>query len=76
MDILDQTLREINSDYDAKRFKDMALCRPKVHNAAPNTFYNWLKAKDKLGGQHKVPRLANERKYLDDILEILKSAAA
>jgi len=72
---MDNTLREINSDYDAKRFKDMALCRPKVHNAPANTFYDWLKAKDKLGGQHKVPRLANERKYLDDILELLKSKA-
>ncbi|TCD21049.1 GH3 auxin-responsive promoter family protein [Pedobacter psychrodurus] len=74
VDIMDNTLREVNSDYDAKRFKDMALARPKVHNAPANTFYNWLKAKDKLGGQHKVPRLANERKYVDDILEMIKSA--
>jgi hypothetical protein len=74
IDVLDETLREINSDYDAKRFKNMALNRPIVHNAPTNTFYNWLKAKNKLGGQHKVPRLANERKYLDDILEMIKSA--
>ncbi|WP_431292821.1 GH3 auxin-responsive promoter family protein [Pedobacter sp. P26] len=74
IDIMDNTLREVNSDYDAKRFKDMALARPKVHNAPANTFYNWLKAKDKLGGQHKVPRLANERKYVDDILEMMKSS--
>jgi len=73
VDVMDKTLREVNSDYDAKRFKDMALARPKVHNAPANTFYNWLKAKDKLGGQHKVPRLANERKYVDDILEMMKS---
>lgn len=72
VDILDNTLREVNSDYDAKRFKDMALKRPKVHIAPNNTFYNWLKAKGKLGGQHKVPRLANERKYVDEILEMMK----
>ena len=73
IDILDNTLREVNSDYDAKRFKDMALKRPKVHQAPDGTFYKWLKDKGKLGGQHKVPRLANERKYVDEILEILNS---
>jgi len=71
IDTLDQTLRKINSDYDAKRFKDMALQRPKVHNAPSNTFYNWLKKRGKLGGQHKVPRLANDRQYVDEILEML-----
>jgi hypothetical protein len=68
---LDATLREINSDYDAKRFKDMALRRPTVHIAPENTFYNWLKQRGKLGGQHKVPRLANERKYVEEILEMM-----
>lgn len=72
IDILDNTLREVNSDYDAKRFKDMALKRPIIHIAPQNTFYNWLKNKDKLGGQHKVPRLANERKYVDEILEMMR----
>ncbi|MBY0245142.1 MAG: GH3 auxin-responsive promoter family protein [Sphingobacteriaceae bacterium] len=72
IDILDHTLRELNSDYDAKRFKDLAIRRPIVHNAPKDTFYNWLKTKNKLGGQHKVPRLANERKYVDEILEIIK----
>lgn len=71
VDIMDQTLREINSDYDAKRFKDMALRRPKVHNAPADTFYKWLKYKGKLGGQHKVPRLANDRQYVDEILMML-----
>jgi len=71
IDVLDQTLRDINSDYDAKRFNNMALCRPTVHNAPHNTFYNWLKSKGKLGGQHKVPRLANERKYVDEILPMI-----
>ncbi|TDG37904.1 GH3 auxin-responsive promoter family protein [Pedobacter changchengzhani] len=73
IDVMDATLREVNSDYDAKRFNDMALTRPKVHIAPENTFYNWLKSKNKLGGQHKVPRLANERKYVDDILAMIKS---
>ncbi len=71
VDVLDQTLRDINSDYDAKRFNDMAIVRPKVHNAAPHTFYKWLKEKGKLGGQHKVPRLANNREYIDEILKLL-----
>lgn len=71
IDILDQTLREVNSDYDAKRFKDMALKRPKVHNAPENLFYNWMKNRGKLGGQHKVPRLANTREYVDDILKMM-----
>ncbi|WP_343533678.1 GH3 auxin-responsive promoter family protein [Pedobacter sp.] len=71
VDVLDQTLREVNSDYDAKRFKDMALKRPKVHNAPQNTFYNWMKTRGKLGGQHKVPRLANNREYVDDILKMI-----
>ena len=69
--ILDQTLREVNSDYDAKRFNDLVLAKPKVHNAAADTFYKWLKSKDKLGGQHKVPRLANNREYVDEILTFL-----
>ena len=71
IDVLDQTLREVNSDYDAKRFKDMALRRPKVHNAPQDTFYNWMKNRGKLGGQHKVPRLANNRAYVDDILKMM-----
>lgn len=69
--VLDNTLREVNSDYDAKRFKDLALRRPLIHTAPHGTFYKWLRMKGKLGGQHKVPRLANERQYVDQILEIL-----
>ena len=71
-DLLDDTLREVNSDYDAKRFKDMALRRPLIHVAADGTFYNWMKNRGKLGGQHKVPRLANERKYVEEILEMMR----
>ena len=69
--VLDSTLRDINSDYDAKRYKDMALKLPIVHSVNEGTFYNWMKKRGKLGGQHKVPRLANSREYLDDILEMV-----
>ena len=72
VDLLDETLRRINSDYDAKRFKDMALRRPIVRKAPKGTFYNWLKEKGKLGGQHKVPRLANNREYVDSILRMME----
>ncbi|OKS88328.1 GH3 auxin-responsive promoter family protein [Mucilaginibacter polytrichastri] len=71
VDLLDETLRKLNSDYDAKRFKDMALHRPLVHVAPRGTFFKWMKEKGKLGGQHKVPRLANNREYVDSILKYL-----
>ncbi|HWZ04996.1 MAG TPA: GH3 auxin-responsive promoter family protein, partial [Mucilaginibacter sp.] len=70
VDILDETLRRINSDYDAKRFKDMALRRPIVRRAPAGTFFNWMKERGKIGGQHKVPRLANNREYVDTILKM------
>ena len=66
--ILDETLREVNSDYDAKRHRDLALAAPKIHKAKPGTFHEWMKSRGKLGGQHKVPRLSNNREYLDSIL--------
>lgn len=72
-EILDVTLREINSDYDAKRYKNMALKAPVVHHVPKDTFYNWMKSRGKLGGQHKVPRLSNDRIYLDEILKMMKS---
>lgn len=68
---LDETLRSINSDYDAKRYKDMALSLPIVHEASPGTFYQWMRKRGKLGGQHKVPRLSNTREYLDEILSLM-----
>ncbi|RKE49262.1 MULTISPECIES: GH3 auxin-responsive promoter family protein [Sphingobacterium] len=71
-EILDAKLREINSDYDAKRFKNMALRPPIVHNAPSDTFYKWMKSRGKLGGQNKVPRLSNNREYLDPLLKILQ----
>ncbi len=72
--ILDNSLREINSDYDSKRYKDLALQRPIVHSASEGTFYNWLKKKGKIGAQNKVPRLSNTREYIDEILEQIKKS--
>lgn len=69
---LDTTLREVNSDYDSKRFKDMALGFPIIHNAASGSFYQWMKKRGKLGGQNKVPRLANDRSHLESLLQIVK----
>ena len=69
--LLDQNLREINSDYDAKRYKDLALTRPRVHFAPEGLFERWMKSKGKLGGQHKVPRLSNDRVYIDEILSMV-----
>ncbi len=71
-DILDKTLQSVNSDYEAKRYKNIALQKPIIHAVPVQTFNNWLKYKDKLGGQHKVPRLYNNRKYIDEILKILE----
>ncbi len=67
---LDASLRNINSDYEAKRHKNIALRMPVVHRLAPGTFREWLRSKGKLGGQHKVPRLSNERTTLEEILKI------
>lgn len=72
-EILDGTLREINSDYDAKRYKDMALTFPIIHNAKEDTFYHWMKSRGKLGGQNKVPRLANNREYIDALLKVMQA---
>lgn len=69
--ILDEKLREINSDYDAKRHRDIALIAPKIHIAPHGTFHHWMKKRGKLGGQNKVPRLSNNREFLDDVLEML-----
>jgi hypothetical protein len=70
--VLDETLRQVNSDYDAKRFKDMALQAPIIHVAPKGTFYRWMDKRGKLGGQNKVPRLSNTREHVEDILEMLK----
>ncbi len=65
--ILDEELKNINSDYEAKRSNDLALGKPRVTILPTGTFYNWLKSKNKLGGQNKVPRLSNDRKLLEEI---------
>ncbi|MBL7943217.1 MAG: GH3 auxin-responsive promoter family protein [Flavobacteriales bacterium] len=70
--LFDQRLREVNSDYDAKRSFDFVLQPPLLHSLPPGTFYNWLRSKGKLGGQHKVPRLSNERHLLEEVLNLLK----
>ena len=62
----------LNSDYEAKRYKNLTLDRPIVHLAKPGTFYAWLREKGKLGGQNKVPRLSNERKYIEQLIELQK----
>ncbi len=69
-EFLDNALKSLNSDYEAKRYNNMTLKMPKVHVARENLFYDWLKSKDKLGGQHKIPRLSNERDYLEELLKM------
>ena len=67
VEILDRTLREVNSDYDAKRSYDLVLESPQVLVAPQGTFYAWMRARGKLGGQHKVPRLSNNREFIDGV---------
>lgn len=67
-DLLDQKLQEINSDYEAKRFHDITLQHLEIVKARPELFNDWLKQNGKLGGQHKVPRLSNSRKNIDELL--------
>jgi predicted nucleic acid-binding protein len=69
-ELLDEALKKLNSDYEAKRYNNMTLTKPKVHIAPEKTFYNWLKSKNKLGGQHKIPRLSNDRNYVDELLQM------
>ena len=69
---LDAALQEINSDYEAKRHKDIALRLPVVNMAPKNTFNKWLESKGKLGGQHKVPRLSNDRKVLEELYAFME----
>lgn len=67
---LDLNIQSLNSDYEAKRYNSMTLNRLKLHSAKSNLFYNWLKDKDKLGGQNKIPRLSNDRHYLEELLKL------
>jgi len=65
--VLDKNLQAVNSDYEAKRYNDMTLDCLSLNVARENLFYDWLKENDKLGGQHKIPRLSNERDYLEQL---------
>lgn len=67
---LDQNLQAVNSDYEAKRYNNMTLNELILNMARENLFYDWLKKKDKLGGQHKIPRLSNQRDYLEELKEM------
>ena len=69
--ILDQTLQKNNSDYEAKRSKNLLLKSPIIHSVEKNFFYKWLKTKKKLGGQNKIPRLSNDRKKMNELLKFL-----
>ncbi len=68
--ILDDSLKNCNSDYEAKRYNNLTLSAPKIHIARKGLFYDWLKVHGKLGGQHKVPRLSNDRGFVDELLKL------
>jgi hypothetical protein len=67
---LDSALKNLNSDYEAKRHKNIALRKPELHKVRKGIFSEWLRSKGKLGGQHKVPRLSNERIIVEEILQM------
>jgi hypothetical protein len=69
---LDTALKSLNSDYEAKRYKNLILAPPIIHVAPSGTFYKWMKKMNKLGGQHKVIRLYNSREYVDEILKLIQ----
>jgi hypothetical protein len=66
-ELFDNALKSLNSDYEAKRYNNMTLNKPKIQIARPQLFYDWLKQNNKLGGQHKVPRLSNTRDYIEEL---------
>jgi hypothetical protein len=70
-DALDQKLKEINSDYEAKRTNNFTLKPPIIRSLTKGTFYVWLKSKNKLGGQHKIPRLANSRWFINELSALI-----
>ena len=69
-EVLDNALKSINSDYEAKRYQNLALKQPLIRSLPKGIFYKWLESKNKLGGQHKIPRLSNDRKYVEEILKM------
>jgi len=70
VELLDDSLKSLNSDYEAKRYNNITLNRPTIHVAKEGLFYKWMKRNNKLGGQHKVPRLSNSRQFLEELLEM------
>ena len=68
--ILDRSLQAINSDYEAKRYKNVTLQPLEIITAREGLFDDWLRSKGKLGGQHKIPRLCNSRQYIDELIEM------
>lgn len=73
-ELLDKNLQNLNSDYEAKRHNNTTLNRLKIHQARPKLFYDWLEKNDKLGGQHKIPRLSNSREYLEELLRMNRNS--
>lgn len=71
VETFDNALKSLNSDYEAKRYQNLVLKQPVLEQLPNGTFYKWMKKRDKLGGQNKVPRLSNDRKIVDEILEII-----
>jgi hypothetical protein len=69
-ELLDKTLQTVNSDYEAKRYKNITLDGPDIVVARHHLFMDWLKSKNKLGGQNKIPRLANNREYIEELLKL------
>ena len=74
--ILDEALKSVNSDYEAKRFHDLNLGRPVCRSVPKGTFNKWLRMKNKFGGQNKVPRLSNSREYIEDLYDIIPKQEA
>jgi hypothetical protein len=68
---MDGALKSVNSDYEAKRYKDLNLGRPLCRAVPRGTFNKWLRINNKFGGQNKVPRLSNSREYIEDLLSIV-----
>ena len=68
--MLDQKLRDLNSDYDAKRHKDITMTGPKISVAKKGLFDKWLRNYNKIGGQHKIQRLSNDRGFIENLLKI------
>jgi hypothetical protein len=72
--LLDETLQRINSDYEAKRFKGLALDQLRLRTVPKGTFMRWMRARGKFGNQNKVPRLANHRQFVEEVLQFTQES--